>query len=69
MYKITFGSQNANRGIEYASQINCDVIKGLWGHPQTEVKDIGNNCYYLFDNQIKENPLLVTCEYIDIEIR
>ena len=68
MYKITFGILNANRGIEYASQINCDVIRGLWGHP-ADVKDIGNNCYHLTSDEITENPLLVTCEYLDIDLK
>lgn len=64
-WKIYFGS---NRGIEFASQVNVDVIKGLWGHLNTEVKYIGNNCYALYDDNFKENPLPVTCEYFDIEM-
>ena len=72
MYKITFGLiDGSNRGIEYASQINPDVIKGLWGHYGTKVKcigsdDKGNELYHLTDSQIKINPLLVTCELIAV---
>lgn len=68
MYKITFGLLNGgNRGIEYASRENATIIKGLWGHTGTKVKcigsdDVGNTLYHLTDNQIKINPLLVTCE-------
>ena len=72
MYKITFGLLNGgNRGIEYASRVNSKIIKELWGHAGTKVKDLGydesgNEIYHLTDNQIKVNPLLVTCEYLAI---
>ena len=71
VYKITFGLLNgANRGVEYASKVNIDIIKGLWGHKGTEVKDLGydtkgNEIYHLTDKHIKANSLLVTCEHID----
>lgn len=71
MYKITFGLLNgANRGVEYSTQVNVDIIKGLWGHKGTELKDLGydekgNTIYHLTDKHIKINPLLVTCEYMD----
>ncbi|SHN88506.1 hypothetical protein SAMN02745215_05373 [Desulfitobacterium chlororespirans DSM 11544] len=42
MYKITFGLlDGSNRGIEYASRVNPQIIKGLWGHPGTSVKELG----------------------------
>ena len=68
MYKITFGLLNGgNRGIEYASQINVNIIKALWNHTGTKIKELGydvdgNITYHLTDSQIKVNPLLVTCE-------
>lgn len=70
MYKVTFGLLgDGNRGIEYASQVNEDVIKGLWGHAGTEVTrcgcdDNGNFLYHLTDNQIRVNAMLVTAEHI-----
>lgn len=74
MYKITFGLLNGgNRGVEYASRVNPEVVKALWGHPGTKVNELGydengNVIYHLTDRQIKVNPLLVTCEYFDQDI-
>jgi len=69
MYKITFGSKDANRGVEFTSRVNKVVIAGLWGHRGTKVIDAGydddcNEIYHLTDSQIKINPLLVTCEHV-----
>lgn len=78
MYKVTFslvddGNVNDSREIEYASKVNRDVIKGLFGCPGWEVSEgvndySGIRTYILTDNPnhfIKYGSVCATCEWIE----
>lgn len=64
IYKINFG-ENGNRGIDYASQVNKEIVKSLWGH-DCEIEVIDNLNYVI--KTMCCSPLSVKVELIEVEV-